>query len=377
VAAALFLMGWFYFTYVTGHYLSALVHDTPFYQRAIYINFVNIRFFNQFQSWTLSLMVLPLLLFPKRASFMTALFIAVAVAWWLLLFASGVRGTLVGSLVAIPFTLWVFGKQAKQWFKWQVVAMVGGLAGYFFFFFVVPEISSLDVQNILANTIDRDVSRVSDRWELWSVAGKMAQEEPWLGAGPMQYAALGHSIAAHPHNSLLQIAAEWGLPVALAVIALFILGLIGWAKIANSISFNEKGKNIYAALFASLMTAAVNSLFCGIIVMPLSQVMMVLVIGWMLGISVSHSAARRNHSKLKHAILCLIFPFAIYGVIWPLFPEVLQLEKSQAEFRNSHPKSPYFRPRFWLQGYLIGYNQPFPSTSHHHDESSDTRRIQK
>lgn len=355
IAIALFLTGWFYLAGFAGYYLTALSGDITLSQPDLFGNFGNIRFFNQFQSWTLSLLVIPSLIFPKRSFFIKALFITVAIGWWLLLFTSNCRGTLVGCLIAFFITLLLFGKQAKLWFQWQVVAIAGGLAAYLLFFFLIPKIMSVDVQTI----IDRDIIHDTPRIELWSSAGKMVQTQPWLGAGPMHFAAETRGNANHPHNSLLQIAAEWGLPVALTVIALFAWGLLTWFKTIKSIPSTLQNQNVYVALFASLLTAAVHSLFCGIIVMPLSQVMMTLVIGWMLGISARHSVARENHHKLKHFILWLIFLVTISGVIWPLFPELLYLEELQTEFLHSHPEKGYLKPRFWELGDLNEY-KPMP-----------------
>jgi len=351
VAIALFLMGWFYLVGFFGYYLTVISGGLALSQPDIFGNFANIRFFNQFQSWTLSLMVIPLFFFPKRSLLITALFIVVASGWWLLLFTSNCRGTLVGCIISFPLTLLLFGKQAKQWFKWQVITIGGGLAAYLLFFVLIPKVMSVDVQTI----IDRDIMRDNPRIELWSAAGKMIQAQPLLGAGPMHFAAEGNFIATHPHNSLLQIAAEWGIPVALAVIALFVWGIFAWSKAINSTPYSNEDKSLCAALLASLLTAGVHSLFSGIIVMPLSQVMMVLVTGWMLGITSRRTVSAKNYSNGKHVILCLIFLVTSFGVIWPLFPELLYLEKSQADFLHSHPEVRVLNPRFWHQGHINEY----------------------
>jgi len=350
VAIALFLLGWFYLAVFVAYYLTALSGGITFAQLSNFSNFSNIRFFNQLQSWTLPLIVIPLLLFTRRPLFIRALFIVVAMGWWFLLFSSSCRGTLVGCLFAFSATFLVFGKKAQSWRRWQIIAIAGGFAAYLLFFSFIPSIMSIDVQTIM----DRDLISSSRRLELWSVAGKMIQARPWLGYGPMQYAAEPGLMASHPHNSIAQIAAEWGLPVAFAVLTLFIWGLLRWLKIITS-SSTLQGQNIYAALFASLLTAAVHSLLSGIIVMPLSQLMMVLVIGWMLGISARQSIARQNYHRLKHVILWISFPVVISGLVWSLFPGVLHLTELQTEFHNSHPEETILKPRFWLQGQLVGH----------------------
>lgn len=347
VAITLFLMGWLYLAGFLGYYLTALSWEISLSRPDFWGNFSNIRFFNQLQSWTLSLMVIPLLLFPKRSFLITILFSAVAIGWWLLLFASNCRGTLVGILFAFPITLLLFRQQARRWIQWQIVAIGGGLATYLLFFTLIPHLMAIEIPTIL----DRELTQNNARIKLWSMAGKMVQDQPWLGAGPMHFAAQSGDIASHPHNALLQIAAEWGAPVALLVLILFGWGVLSWLKNANPHHL-EEDKSLQAALFASLLTAAVHSLFSGIIVMPMSQVMMMIVTGWMIGISAQSRDVEKNHSRLKHLALLLITPMVFFSTLWSLFPEVCDVEKIQSEFVQSHPELKNLRPRFWQHGDL-------------------------
>ena len=356
IAIALFLTGWVYLLGFLGNYITAASGDTAFNQRALFGAFSNIRFFSQFQSWTISLVVIPLLLFKNRPFFLSTVFIAVAITWWLLLFTSGTRGTLVGCFIAIPLVTLIIGKDAKNWFQWQLIAITGGMAAYCIFFFLIPAIISIDIQSVLNNTVNRDITHLNDRMDLWSTAVKMVQSMPWFGAGPMHYAAAENTrFIAHPHNSLLQIAAEWGLPVTLAVIFLFVWGVFAWVKTVKSNHTTKDDKNIYAALLASLITGTIHSLFSGIIVMPLSQIMLILVIGWMLGIWLSYKIDRAKviiYSRLEQMVLCGALLAVCLGVIGPLFPEVLFLEKLQIAFLRSHPEEKLCNPRFWLMGNL-------------------------
>lgn len=355
VAIALFLTGWAYLSGFLGYYITALSGDTTFSQRDLFGNFSNIRFFSQFQSWTLSLIVLPLLLFKNRSLFITVLLTTIAIFWWFLLFTSGTRGTLLGCFIAIPFAFLITGKQAKSWIRWQIVAITGGIIAYFLFFFLIPAILSIDIRSVLNNTINRNIAHSSGRMEIWSAAGDMIQNNPWFGVGPMHYAASESISIVHPHNSLLQIAAEWGLPVALFVIVLAVWALVGCHKTIKSKQISKDDENIYAALVASLVTGIVHSLFSGIIVMPLSQIMMVLVAGWLLGISSQCNIA--DIKVIKHSQLKKILPFVVMialglGIIWPLFPELLYVEKLQTEFIASHPEKKQLHPRFWQFGKL-------------------------
>jgi len=214
-ALCLFFAGWLYLTGFFGYYLTALSINESLSRPDLFGNFSNIRFFNQYQSWTLSLMVLPLLLFSKRSFLITILFTATAIGWWLLLFASDCRGTMLGCAVAFPLTLLIYKGQARQWAKWQSITFSGGLISYLLFFYLIPGILETDATTLLLINFTKSNARI----ELWAVAGDIITSNPLLGAGPLHYAAGTNGIANHPHNSLLQVAAEWGMPV--AIIAIF------------------------------------------------------------------------------------------------------------------------------------------------------------
>lgn len=361
IGITLLFLGWTYLIGFFAFYLTCLTDDIPFSFRDVLSDFSNIRFFSQFQSWTLSLVVMPLIFFPKQSFLLKTLFLSTAICWWFFLFTSGTRGTLLGCLVAIPFTIFIFGKQARSWFYWQVIAIAGGAASYYIFFFLIPAITSIQVQSVLDTTIGRMLGQTSDRVYLWKTAGEMIQASPWFGVGPMQYATSGpiDIISSHPHNSLLQIAAEWGIPVALTVTFLFMWGLSHWIKVSRQQTIHsQQDKNLHAALLCALVTAAVHSLFSGIIVMPISQVMMTLVIGWMIGISlpVIHAKDhRQKHSLHQHIILGVAFAILSAGVLWPISRDLPYLEKLQTDYIRSHPHLKQIHPRFWHQGNLHGY----------------------
>lgn len=353
IAIALSLTVWAYLAGFIGYYTSVLLGDNTFSQRDIFGNFANIRFFSQFQSWTLPLIVLPLLLFKKKSFPITILFATISTFWWFLLFTSGTRGTLLGCFIAIPLSLLITGKQAGSWFQWQLKSITGGIISYCLLFFLIPSILSIDIRSVLNNTINRDITSTSGRMNLWSTAGQMIENKPWFGVGPMNYAASENISSAHPHNSILQIAAEWGLPVTLFVIILTIFALIAWLKTIKCSKINKSDGNIYPALVASLITGSIHSLFSGIIVMPLSQIMMVLVVGWMIGISSQCNIGKFRvikHSQLKRLLLNAVLIVVGFGVIWPIYPSLLYIEKLQIEFMTAHPEEKILHPRFWQYG---------------------------
>lgn len=373
VAISLLFAGWSYLALFFIVYFMSIYTDLPFDGRRIFhsFSFENIRFFSQFQSWTLSLLVLPLLLFPRRPIFLTFLFVVPAMGWWLLLFISGTRGTMLGFIVAFLAVVLIYRKQAMDWLRWQAVAITGGLLAYWMFFSLIPRLGLGMSFTGLTSIVDRELTKAPGRWELWRDAADLVRDNPLLGAGPMHFAASAHSIAAHPHNSILQIAAEWGLPAVLIVMVLFIWGMSSWLKDDNKTrEADSYTLKLRVALFASLVTAAVHSLFSGIIVMPVSQIMMVLVIGWMLGVAINPADPQGDFSKLKRGLLLLIFVATSTVIFWQVLLHGPHLEESHRQYMDSHPteQGRIYHPRFWLQGDIsFYYQEPAMSTQQDKD----------
>jgi len=214
----------------------------------------------------------------------------------------------------------------------------------------------------------REFTTLTGRLKLWTIAVEMSGQHPWLGVGPMHYADDAVSYAAHPHNALLQIAAEWGLPALAIVLLLFVIGLRAWLRAGpGSISAShdqEQGANLQPALFAALLTATVHAMFSGIIVMPVSLTMMTLTLGWMIGTTCSRADNRNSRlpalSARRHHLLLILFALAVFaGIVKPLSTQLPILEQVHREYAERTPpegkSKPLSPPRFWKLGYLAPY----------------------
>jgi O-antigen ligase len=348
-------------TALFGHYVFAMSGEVKFERDVLFFNYANVRFFNQLQGWTLSLIVLPSFLFARRFPALRIFCIIAAINWWLLLFVSGGRGTLLSALVAFPVTRYLFGAKARPWFRWQIITALAGFVAYLILILLLPTVFGLDFNASQIGLLGRSFTSSSGRIGLWITALEMVVNKPWLGIGPMQYAASPSIPYAHPHNALLQLAAEWGIPAALMVLALFFWGAMRWVQHSKSKLATMEGDNLRVALFGSLLTAALYSLFDGVIVMPISQVMLVLIIGWMLGmLSFSESRSKPKPTVIRVLIASLLLAITLFGVLRPVVPTVFCLEQLQSDFIQNHPKVGNLKPRFWQQGYLSGYPRISP-----------------
>ena len=334
-----------------GGYVATLIEPIKLVPHELFLNFSNPRFFNQLQSWTLPLIVLPILCLPQEKPYYKYFYISVAVGWWLLLFISGGRGTLLSISIAFILTIIIYRIHAKYWIKWQLISATSAFLLYLMLFYAVPMFSSTDSKTMLDYSALRHTGAnySGGRVNLWLNSLKPLQDDFLLGVGPMNLACGTANYyptdAAHPHNALIQIAVEWGLPAALLGIFLFAWGCWCWIKKDKQFQKNEDCKNhqlISIALFSSLITAALHALFSGIIVMPHSQVTMVLVLGWMLGIYFHPQKQLAPPPTLTSAAFMTLTLISLFFLLIGMYPAMTTFSLDEMTISQL--------PRFWQQG---------------------------
>jgi len=331
-------------TSVLTAYIAAITSSYNWHPHHLFLGFSNIRFFNQLQSWTLPLIVLPLIIYAQKNKSYFAGILFISACWWLLLLISGSRGTMLAMAIAMIASLVIYQKHAITWIRLQIIAAVTGTLLYIMLFYIVPLLLAIEI----SDTSITSSSSANARFYLWERAWYFIQQNPFLGIGPMNYACDPQNlIAAHPHNSVLQIAAEWGLPAAVITLFIFLYGLYFWIKRNNQPLPAEAPfrLDIRIALFASLIAGTTHSLFSGVIVMPVSQIMMTLTIGWMIGI---HHASRPRLKKsnitttLVPGIVIISVSFLVIGINQNPPPKETMEAQNQVASK--------FIPRFWQQG---------------------------
>jgi O-antigen ligase len=112
------------------------------------------------------------------------------------------------------------------------------------------------------------------RSAIWRAGLLMIEDHPWLGVGPQQVYRVFYHYHPHPedrfrdgffpvhlHNNLLQLAAERGIPCAIAWLWLmFKLGLDHWKGFRKSVFFSED-QPIYAIGFVSVVVLFIAGMF--------------------------------------------------------------------------------------------------------------------
>ena len=331
-------------SFYTG-YITASVFKTPLQWPFPFTGFSNIRSFNQYQLWTLGLICLPLLAFNLKRNIRIILHVAL-IAWWVLLFYSASRGVLVAWLASMLLIAVIYKKTAWPFLRLQLINITLGFGSYYLLFKVIPVALGF---NLVTSAIMRETTY--DRIGLWQKALALIYESPIFGVGPMHYAWYNSSNG-HPHNSLLQLAAEWGLPALFIILSIAGYAIYSWFKKFNVASLQAATKldcNLAIVLFFTICINAAYSLVDGVIVSPISQVLMFTMIGLMIG----HYCDGQQYTKDKKLIknkyqFRLIFAAIVLAVmVWSTLPELIKgLSGNDKGFSMGYAAA---GPRFWRE----------------------------
>ena len=334
-------------SFYTG-YITATIFKTPLTWPFPFTGFSNIRSFNQYQLWTLGLICLPLLAFDIKKTTRIWLHLAL-IAWWVLLFYSASRGVLVAWLAGMFVTIIIYKKSAWLFLKLQIMNMALGFCSYYLLFKIIP---ALNVSSLITSTMSRGTTY--DRIGLWQQALILIGESPIFGVGPIHYAWYNNSNA-HPHNSLLQLAAEFGLPATIIILCIAGYGIYSWLKKynANSLQANilivtsKLECNLAILLWFTVTTNAAYSLVDGVIVTPISQVLMFTIIGIMIGLycdgrpSINDSKTVKNQYQFRPIFAAIVLAVMVLACL----PELVKgLSGNEKGFSMGYTAA---GPRFW------------------------------
>jgi hypothetical protein len=95
----------------------------------------------------------------------------------------------------------------------------------------------------------------------------------------MHFASLKNPVANHPHQALLQIASEWGLPVffmVMAIVSVWLVKVFGEVRSGDG----KVGSDLRWALFFAVLSSMVQSMVDGVLVMPYPQLWLAITVGW-------------------------------------------------------------------------------------------------
>lgn len=341
IAAIVYLLSFF-----VG-YIAFLVEDYPQEPWHLFRGYANIRFFNQFQVWVFSLLTLLYFEIPiNLAKFKKVLLVIIAL-WWMLLFLSASRAALLSLLTAWLVIAVVYGRSSLRFVKVQFYSGIIGLGLYLVFFVLLPFVS-----HDHEPAVELVRSGIPGRLLLWQSAIELSLQNPILGVGPMHFAWYPN-LHAHPHNSILQWLAEWGVIATSLLLWVFLTGAYKWHQKFNKGTiavFTKQKAHVVIALAASSSAGLFYSLASGVFVMPQSQIMLAITVGMMLGLYVKqHSDCSvsfvRDKAYLLHRSMFAGFLLLLIVSISPTL-----FNRLDKNYLPDFAAMKVITPRLWLHG---------------------------
>lgn len=333
----LFLVGFFLSFQFLNYYLMAFFTGVRnFDSYFLLYGFDNPRFLGQFQAVLLPMLAVFLLQAYEAGRRRWAILVfVVLLVQWVMLWSMGGRGLLLGFFVSFLGLFFI----GRRFSRLIYVQLFSAAIAYFLFLFLfewLPWVLDFKV-------VGRDVLRygLSGREAIWWGAIDMILEHPLLGVGPMHYSAVWNNIAAHPHQLLLLVFSEWGVPAGLLFCYLMFFYFKRGFLFLRAGAATDLDGGLWLVFVSSFVLGQVD----GVLVMPYGEVWLVVIIGV--------AAFRWRNSDAYDGRGCFLIPFLIFVLL--IFMCVLVFEapslisKEEMFFNENSIGSP---PRFWGQGWI-------------------------
>lgn len=264
-----------YYCRIFLEYLYVMASPIHWDIHTLAVGFDNVRFVNQFQVFVFPVAVYGILYFKSLSRFISLVVGVITVAF---LFYSSARGALLSSVLISVFVAVCYIK-LKHWseVKRLSLVLVGiWVAGFFIYYVAI----GIGVNSLFERGVSIDSHLSSNaRLEAWAEALSLWRKGMWVGHGGMSYSDPSFNFSysfAHPHNSLIQVLFEYGL-LGLLVTVFVILSILlrALVYIRDSGCYDTE----YVFVFCGLFSGIGLSLVSGVIVMPVSQLFLILFMG--------------------------------------------------------------------------------------------------
>jgi hypothetical protein len=330
--------------------MGALVfEELAFHVREFFPSFSNPRFFGYWVTLTL-----PVIASIERGEVLGDRAVCVRYVlgsiWFFFLLMSGTRGSLI-ALLCVALLSAFCGANGRTLTSRLLKIACGGVVLYAIALYVLPQAATEGMANSGAARV-LEGPQLSSRDQLWSLALEGIAIHPILGNGPMMFAAAANRVASHPHNLMLQLAYEWGIPVALAFTSMLALYLYRCARYARKIS-DSRPLAIVAGLSGGLIQAQVD----GVLAMPFSQTYFVLLLAWLISIfspDKNRGIPAKQSGRLTKGFCAVLFLNVCAQVVLSN-PEWSDLSEWEQRTLRLYEMDVY-QPRFWAQGVIPGAN---------------------
>jgi O-antigen ligase len=337
------------------NYIGSYVLSTQLEAQDFAPGFTNIRFFNHTQTVLLPLLVLLYCLTPATSR-LRYLWLSLVSLWWATIFATTGRGSLLGLAAGAIFVVAVLRRSALPYLKALTLTLAGGIAIYVVFLVIVPTISGHGALGAFEQVVERSKSDPSSRrFFVWGNALELIRQHPWFGVGPMHFAhdAARFKWAAHPHDWVLQVAAEWGLPALLCLGFAVVQGLRALVRSRTGVSSIEGGGFALPALLASGAAVLVDGLVSGLIVMPQSQLAIALYLGFAIAwvrMAAPTALPAQAHGMATRLASVLLLLAALACLVHGAYPDIVDLMNDNPPGADMNRGLRW--PRLWEFGFF-------------------------
>ena len=217
-----------------------------------YYNTNNPRFLDNYFSWFMPLMLLPWIM-NYRMILKTGSFLVLILIWFIVINHS-CRAIFLEYIIICLFLLVFDRKLLLTVLKISILTLlIAFIFNYLFTMFVL--------QGTHSDIVDKNLSRGYDRIFLLKEAFGLGLKHPLLGIGPFQYPMYTKSPAGYPHNIIMEIWSQWGIPAFICFITV-LLNCITFAFKNLKTILNTKPYNIFMLmLIAGMIDSMVSAIF--------------------------------------------------------------------------------------------------------------------
>lgn len=338
---------------VLSRYVAAIELRGPMDQLVLLLGYANPRFPSALYALLMPFLAMLVTTGSERRD-LRAISSVVLAFLWCLNMALETRAVFFSYLLGAPAIVLLLGwRNARSFVFVMAATALAGLLLYLVLFIGVPR---WIVDGIALSGRSDSLLSPNGRQLLLISSWESIKSAPLLGIGPMAFAAIPHVWAAHPHNWVLQIAAEWGLPAAVLVVTAVIKFVLTKGRVVRNQALDSAvALPISMAAFASVAVGLIYGLVDGNLLMPVSQTAFFLFLGILMGSAPSRNviderALSRTGSNYAIALGSLVGLYFFISYAVTTFPHQ---EQSRLEYHRVYVADRFFVPRFWEQGLLM------------------------
>ncbi len=340
-----------YVSGVVANYVSEVLLGFEVGSLTLLVGFSNPRFPAQLEALSIPFLFLAWRLAPE--GFWRASIFVIAIAWWACLIGSGSRTSWISVGIALALVAWLERDRGFAFTRFQCIcAALGGVA-FLIFFFLLPALLGL------TSAIEADrfsnIASVGTRAILWKHGFDAAIAHPLLGIGPMHYAYFFNGEGAHPHNFWLQLAAEWGLPVAGVALSAVVLLWRRLALVVRPGRASTEEQETGLVLLAALTVWIVGTQADGFMVVPTSQLASTVILALCVALAMRTNSIHLRIAdppdiglRVFWAAMTLIATLTLTSLMFSSFGD----SSGRERVWRKEQQNVYFHPRFWQHGWI-------------------------